>query len=152
MDLSRLDLNRVPLAPEPEWEGGTAIYKDYYAPTGNLEEYTAADLSVFSVEDSDGDEAGTANYTVDYLRGVVRFNADQSGTAYYLRARSYNMNSAAADVWRDKAAHFAGRFDIATDNHNLKRSQLIKQALEMAKHYDMEAGIGTAKMVRDDLN
>jgi hypothetical protein len=150
LDNCRVDLNRVPLSYEAEYDGGTAIYKDYYAPVGNLEE-ASGDAAVWSVEDGDGDEAGTANYTVDYIRGVVRFTADQGGTAYYLRARSYNLNRAAALVWRTKAAHYAERFDVSTDNHRLTRSQLIKQCLDMAKAYEIEAGPMVAKMVRSDL-
>lgn len=152
LDQHRRDLNRVVLDPEPEYAGGTAYYYDYYAPVGNLEAYNATDANVFQVEDMDGDAAGTADYTADYLRGVIRFDADQGGTSYYLRGRTYNVNAAAADVWRRKAAHVADRFDIATDNHRLSRSQMIQQYLAMAQNYDREAGIRTATFVRTDLN
>jgi hypothetical protein len=150
LDMARVDLNRVPLTPDPEYGGGTPYYHDYYAPVGYLEEADSG-TAVWSVEDSDGDEAGTANYTVDYLRGLIRFSADQSGTAYYLRARSYNLNRAAALVWRVKAAHYAERFDISTDNHSLSRSQLVKQCIDMARAYETQAGMIFSKMVRRDL-
>jgi hypothetical protein len=152
LDMFRLDLNRVPLTAETEYSGGTAQYFDYYAPTGDFEEYTADDSTIFQVEDGDGDAQGTSLWTADYLRGVVRFAADQGGTAYYLRARSYNLNRAAAAVWRMKAAHYAERFDVSTDNHRLSRSQLIKQCLDMAALYDNQSGIATVTMVRTDLN
>jgi hypothetical protein len=151
LDQCRQDLNRVPLVPIVEYNGGTAYYYDYYAPVGHLEAYDATDSSVFQVENSDGDAQGTALYTADYLRGVFRFAADQAGTAYYLRARSYDVNRAAALVWRAKAAHYAERFDVSTDNHRLTRSQLIAQCLEMAQQYDGAAGLQTGYMQRTDL-
>ena len=151
LDMARQDLNRVPLVPSSEYQGGTALYYDYYAPVGNLEEYDTTNAAVFQVEDGDGDAAGTADYTADYLRGVIRFGSDQAGTAWYIRARTYNMNAAASMVWYDKAAHYAGQFDVKTDNHDLKRSQLLDQALKMAARYEVNSGIGSAKMVRSDL-
>lgn len=150
LDDHRLDLNRVPLKPEPELTGGASLYKDYYAPAGNLEAFSG-DEAVFVVEDGDGNAAGTASYTVDYQRGVVRFSADQGGTSYYLRARSYNLNAAAADLWRQKAAQYAERFDVKTDNHSLSRSQLIDHCLKMAAKFDMASGIQSVEMQRTDL-
>jgi hypothetical protein len=143
--------NRVQLRPEPEYIGGTALYHDYYAPKGNLEE--AASGSVYwQVEDGDGDDAGTANYTVDYVRGIIRFTADQSGTAYYLRARAYNLEATAAQIWREKMGYTAALYDFSSDNHKMTRSQWFDHCEKMAKAYDKKGGARIVKMVRGDLN
>ena len=84
---------------------------------GNLESGTA----VFTVQQYNG---GTAPaYTADYNTGVITFTADTEGTAYMLTARSYDVNAAAAEVWRNKAANAAKYFDFSTDNHSVKKSQ-----------------------------
>lgn len=150
LDRTRRDLNRVALTPEPEYTGGTPLYLDYYAPVGDLEAYTG-DEAVFVVEDGSGNAAGTATYTADYRRGVVRFNADQGGTAYYLRARTYSLPLAAADIWRQKAAQHAERFAVSTDNHTLHREQLIAHCLKMAAQFEMQAGVQSVEMRRTDL-
>jgi hypothetical protein len=112
--------------------GGTAQYFDYRCRYGDLESGTA----VFVVQDSAWSTVGTANYTADYQRGVVTFASNTSGSTYFLSARSYDMNGAAADVWRMKAAQASTAFDWSSDNHSVKRSQLATQATQMANYYE----------------
>ncbi len=150
LDRFRADLNRVPLRAEPEYSAGELVYHDYYAPVGDFEEVSTGPIA-WAVEDSVGNVIGTATYSPDYVRGMVRFTTDQAGTAYYLRARAFDLNRAAAQVWRLKAAHYAERYDVQSDNHRLTRSQLIKQCLEMAASYDSMAGAQSVRMQRDDL-
>lgn len=150
LDARRVDLNRAPLTADPEYVSGTTLWHDYYAPVGNFEE-AASGSQYWRVENSSGVAAGTASYTVDYAAGHIRFAADQGGTAYYLRARSYSMALAAADVWRRKAAHYAERYDVQTDNHRLSRSQVIAHCLKMAAEYEAKAGIQSVQIVRGDL-
>lgn len=150
LDAHRMDHNRTQLSPEPEWVNGTLLYHDYYAPAGNFEE-AASGTQYWRVEDGEGYVAGTATYSVDYARGVVRFAADTNGTAYYLRGRSYNLNGAAAAVWERKAGFYAAMYDVSTDNHRLNRSQLIKHCLAMAAEYEARGGIHSSRVVRADL-
>ncbi len=150
LDARRVDLNRAPLTPDPEYVSGTTLWHDYYAPLGNFEEASSG-AQYWRVENTSGEAVGTADYTVDYAAGHIRFAADQGGTAYYLRARSYQMNLAAADVWRRKAAIYAERYDVQTDNHRLSRSQVIAHCLKMAAEYEAKAGIQSVQVVRGDL-
>jgi hypothetical protein len=64
--------------------------------------------------------------------------------------RSYNVNLAAADVWRKKAAHYATAYDVSTDNHSLKRSQLIQHCQVMAREFEARGGPASVTMERGD--
>jgi len=92
------------------------------------------------------DSAGSviaSGYAFDSARGMCTFTADQAGSARYISGTAYNLNAAAADVWRLKYGHYAGAYDVVTDNHNLKRSQLMAQAKQMIAYYSfMAAGSG----------
>lgn len=151
LDKYRTALNRVALTFSTDYVGGTAQYLDYYAPSLGYYEDATSGTVAWQVEDSDGNDVGTANYTANYQNGHIRFNADRGGTAYYLKARSYNVNRAAAAIWRRKAAHYALAYDFAADQQRFNRSQMRKAALEMAQHYDAQGGVMSVKMVRSDL-
>lgn len=151
LDKHRTDYNRVLLNYVTDYDGGTAVYVNYYAPAVGYYEDATGGTAVWAVEDSDGDTIGTADYTANYQNGHIRFDEDRGGTAYYLRARSYNINRAAAAIWRRKAAHYALAYDFAADNQRFNRSQMQKAALEMAKQYDAKGGVMSVKMVRGDL-
>lgn len=150
LDTYRMDINRRPIQPIVEYNGGTAQYFTYYLGYGNLEEPTSGD-QYFQIEDSDGANVGTANYTLDPLAGVVRFSADQGGTAYYLTARSYNLNRAAADIFREKASWAAEGYDFAADQQRFNRSQKYRHYKELAAEYDKKGGVMSVQMVRSDL-
>jgi hypothetical protein len=45
----------------------------------------------------------------------------------------YNLNRAAADIWEEKAAAVAEKFDYAAEGSSFKLSQISMQYLEMAK-------------------
>ena len=134
-------------------EGNTAVaeYYDYYFDGGYWEEASGG-TAVWIVQDSTGADAGTANYTINYQTGHIRFTANTLGTAYYLTGRKYDLHRAAAQVWRQKAANVANRYDVSTDNHSLKRSQLSKQYLDMAAYYDKQSPVRFVRMMRVDVN
>lgn len=132
---------------QPTYEGGSIVYKQYLLNATNVESGTA----VFKIEDSAGTVSG---YTVDYARGIVTFSTDQNGKAFYWSGFAYDLDAAAADIWRMKASHVAGLVDFSTDGHSVKRSQQAQQYLTMAGYYQQRSaseGISTAKIVRDDL-
>lgn len=143
LDRYRTDIKFYELAPIEEYASGAYVYKDYPIP------YKYIEQSV-DVLDMQGDAYGTALYSVDYDRGMVSFVADTGGAAVYINAAVYDLYRAAADVWRQKAAHVASRYDVKTDNQTLTRSQLMKQALEMAQLYDGMAGPQTVQVYRGD--
>ena len=132
---------------QPTYESGSSVYKRYLLGVGNVESGTA----VFKIEDIAGTVTG---YTVDYARGIVTFSTDQSGKVFYWSGFAYDLDAAAADIWRMKASHVAGLVDFSTDGHSVKRSQQAQQYLTMANYYQQRSaseGISTAKIVRDDI-
>jgi len=48
---------------------------------------------------------------------------------------TYDLNAAAAEGWRWKAAKVAGEFDFSTDQQDFSRSNKHTQCLAMAEHY-----------------
>lgn len=155
LDLHRTDLIYQPLQIYPTvTTAGSSLYQDYRAPVGMLEETTGG-TAVFYIQDSSGETIGSANYVPDYRRGQIQFNASQGGTIYYLTARSYDLNAAAAEVWRKKAAHVAPTsFDFSTDNHSISRSQVYLHCLEMADFFEGKSNnsVTSVPMWRSDVN
>ncbi len=132
---------------EPTYSAGAIVYQQYRLGATDIESGTA----VFKIEDTAGTVTG---YSVDYARGVVTFTADQSGKSFWWSGFAYDLNAAAADIWRMKASHVANLVDFSTDGHSVKRSQQAKQYLDMAGYYQnrsVSEGVTTAKIVRDDL-
>ena len=119
---------------------------EYYIGAGNLEGGTV----YFSVENGVGVAYGTALYSVDYARGIITFAADNAGGAVSVTGRSYDLNAAAADLWRQKAASVAQAYDFSTDNHRMSRSQMMKQCLQMAEMYEGMGGVTANKIERND--
>lgn len=151
LDQNRTDHYFVQLGMEPrEGSSNDTTYHDYYFPGGYWEE-AAGGTAVWLVQDSTGADAGTGNYTVNYQAGHVRFTADTEGTVYYLTGRKFDLNRAAAQVWRQKASNVAARYDVRTDNHDLKRSQLFKHFIDMAVQYERDSAARFVRMVRDDV-
>lgn len=135
LDLYRQDHYRAPMEPIQTYSGGSVIYLDYYTGAQYLEQTTGG-TSIFIVEHAAGTAVGTANYSVDYLRGKVTFGADTGGSTLYWYGRSYDLNRAAAEVWRRKAAYYGAQFDFSTDNHTIKKSTIARQCREMADYYE----------------
>jgi hypothetical protein len=134
LDNNRTDLIFEPLQSIP-WQGsGSIIYREYRTWT-NMEKTTGG-TDIFYVQDSNGVTIGSANYTVDYLRGVITFTADQGATYYYITGRSYDLNAGAAEVWRKKGAHYAHAFNFSTDNHRIDREQIYTHCKEQAQYFD----------------
>lgn len=119
----------------PTRKAGGYSYTDYYVGRKWLEQ-EAAGTSIFKIQDNTGATVGTALYTVDYNTGEVTFAADQLGAvSYMITCVSYDLNAAAAEVWRKKASHYASAYDFSTDNHAVKRSQLMAQAQQMVNYF-----------------
>ena len=149
LDRHRADFRFQPLAVRPYQAVNDTRYQDYYYPQRYVEAATGGS-EVWRVQDSTGATMGTANYTVNYDAQHVFFSADQEGSARYLTGRAYDVHRATADVWRMKAADVADRFDVKTDNHDLKRSQLQDKYLKQAEHFERQAPARIVTMVRSD--
>lgn len=147
LDRHKVEYIHALMDAQPTYESGTPVYKQYLLNATNIESGTA----VFKIEDVDGTVSG---YTMDYARGVATFATDQAGKVYWWSGFAYDLDAAAADIWRMKASHVAGLVDFSTDGHSVKRSQQAQQYLTMAGYYQQRSaseGIMTAKIVRDDL-
>lgn len=152
LDRYRVDIYREQLAPIAKHTGGgTIAYYNHQSEYRNFES-TSGGSAIFWLETSDGTDIGTASYTMDYCSGIATFSADTSGTVYYLTGRSFDLNRAAADVWRQKAAHYAGMFTFSTDNHRIDKGALIKNALMMAQVYDGMTGPIVSTFYRSDVD
>lgn len=151
LDAHRYDLKYVEMTA---WEEGDATYLEYAIGYGHLEQTTGG-TAIFFVQDVSGATVSSSGYSVDYDRGVVTFNADTLGVPYYVTGRSYDLEGAAADVWRRKLSHYASTsFDFSTDNHTINRSQLYQHAAEMVKHFEQlsESGFSTVYVSRSDTD
>ena len=134
--------------------GGSLSWLDYRSSYDWLEATTGG-TAILYIQDGAGTTIGTSTYTPDYIRGQFQFGSDQQGSTYYLTARSYDLSSAAAAVWRRKAAHYAPTsFDFSTDNHSIKRSMVYQHCLEMAEYFEGKGAesIQSITMFRSDLN
>lgn len=154
LDKHREDIYHELLIPVEEVSsGGTAVWKNYYTGYGNLES-TSGGTSIFYVQDAAGDTVGTANYSTDYRRGLVAFVQNTGGSTYYFTGRSYDLNAAAADIWRRKASHVANAFSFSTDNHRIDRGKLHDQYIKMAEMYENRGGnsVTTIQMWRNDTD
>ena len=153
LDIHRRDVIFEPLQMYPvQIAGGSIGYYDYRSSYGYYEATTGG-TAILYLQDSTGANVGTANYTTDARRGQFQFSANQAGTVYYLTGRSYDLNAAAADIWRRKAAHYAPTsFDFSTDNHTVNKSQVYKHCREMADYFDghSETAVTSVTMIRSD--
>jgi len=139
---------RIRLSEVPENQQGTAIYRDYV--WGDMEvERAGSGTAVWRVVDAGGTVSGTATYAINYDQKKIRFQQNTL-PPMYLESQAFDLNAAAAQIWREKAAHYAARFDVSTDNHNLRRSQLMAHANEMAKHYERMSAPRIVTMQRSD--
>ncbi len=150
-DKTRLVINQEPLMNVSEFTDGTTTFQDYYWDKDNVERFGTVSPEIWHLEDVGGSAVGTADYTVNYDAQHIRFDTDTLGSAYYLTYRSHDLNRVASTLWRKKAAHVAQRFDMASDNHDVKPSQLIQHYLSMAKTYAMASSPKVVTMVRTDV-
>mgnify|MGYP007068867204 CR=1 FL=1 len=71
-------------------------------------------------------------------------------SAYYISGARYELEAAAADIWRRKASHYAQAYNISTDNQRLDRGALIEHALTMAREYENYAPVNNILVRRGD--
>ena len=127
--------------------GGTATYTRYQTGLADWEK-----SPIIQNEGGTTLTAGTAtgNYAFDDNIGVVTFVDDTEGFTRYITGYVYNVEMAAAKVWEQKGALYATQFDFSTDNHSVKKSQVLVQCRDMARYYQSRAGVIQVEMVRSD--
>ena len=102
-------------------------------------------------------ESGTATYSDALLGSVVaRYPLpDISGEWPYLTSGSantdwagtYDLASAAADVWEEKAAVVAGYFDFTADGSTFHKSQVVEQYERQARKWRSRRAPGNHTML-----
>lgn len=143
------NLIRANLATMPQYYGGSIEYREFT--WGDLEvERQQSGTAVWRVVNSAGSAFGTATYAVNYDSRRIRFTSDQTDVIY-LETVAFDMSAAAADVWDQKAAHYAAKMDIQTGEQRMARGQLIQHAQSMAKYYRATMPARSVQVVRDDL-
>jgi hypothetical protein len=151
LDKYRTDVYYDEMTPIPHYPAGGGVeYLTYRAHYNNLEDGTA-----ITITDPTGGTVGTSDYTLDAPRGIVTFGTDRMATGtvtYYLTGQTFDPNSAAADVWNQKASHYVTAYDFSTDNHNLRRGQIIDNCLKMAKEYTNRQPVFSVNIDRSDTD
>lgn len=140
LDTTRVYHNRLPMVCEPTYGAGSVTYTYFLTGLPNWEDGG-------TIQGTGGTVVGTAAYSFSPRSGEVLFSADTAGSAFEYTGWTYDPYAAAADVWRRKASHYAERYDVSTDNHNLERSQLVSQCLQMAAYYGGMGGAATGHSV-----
>jgi len=128
-------LDNEPLTLVPTRKSGGYEYKDYYIGRGNIEKTTGG-TAIFKVLDTTGTSVSSALYSVDYNVGKITFATDQvTAVIYNVTCAAYDLNAAAAEVWRKKVSHYASAYDFSSDNHSVKREQLFTHARDQMNYY-----------------
>ena len=141
----------IQLTPVQETVGGTAYYYTYLYNLHNIEDNTSG-TAYFRLYDYNGDNIGTADYTHDSDRMEIIFSDNREGSAVYLDAYQYNINKAAAEIWRRKAAVIMEHsYDVTFDGHKLARHQRLTMYLEAADFYERSSGFLSIPVVRSDI-
>ena len=145
LDNHRQDLQFQNMQSVPEQGAGSVLYKEFRT-APNLESGT-----VFYLQYAGGTVVGTALYSVDYTRGVINFTNDTRGTAFYVTARTYDVNAAAADIWRKKASNVANNVDWSSDNHSIKGNQVYSSYMKQAEYFQGLAHKESITIFRGDM-
>lgn len=154
LDRHREDFYREQLKPISQMidNNGTISYVYHeYASVHQWLEGSRSGTTAWRIYNQGGTVSGTADYTADYRRGRIRFDADQGGSAVFLDARSYDVFRAIADLWRERASSLSERYDVDIDGHKLSRSQAFRHCIQMADYYDRQSKPTFVSLVRDDI-
>lgn len=87
------------------------------------------------------DERGTEPYYYTYVAGVPTPTANTDWIA------TYDLHAAAADIWEEKAAVWANKYDFNADGGAYSRSQVYQQMMSKAKYHRSRSKIKTIKLV-----
>ena len=146
LDKHRFDGYSQEVVPVMEMSTGELSTTRYYLGDHNIESGT----DVFWISDSVGNKIDTANYSVDYNLGLVTFTANTAGLYYFATYHSIDINAAAAEVWKQKAAYLAQKVTFKAGNQSVNLSDQYKQAMQMADYYSQRAGARSISFERSD--
>jgi hypothetical protein len=155
LDSNSMLLIDAPLTWLPQTIGGGTInYLIAQSPYRDFEE-VASGTARWIIRDATGAQIGTANYTPDYRGGRVTFTSDQGGSAYFLTAYTYDIHAAAADVWRQRLAHFTDWYNftykLGDSSETFSRDQAFQHAKDMLREMEKKAGSNVVSAASGDL-
>ena len=149
LDRYRVDFLEEDLYALQQNRNGTTYYLEYRSQYINLEG-VASGTSVFKLDNSAGTNIPGTMWAADYQRGVVTFTNDTLGSSMILTGRSYDLNAAAADVWRAKASNAAKKYDFSTGGQSFHRKQYYDHCIQMAQFYEGLSGPTIISTYRGD--
>jgi len=148
LDARRRDFWQDPLTPvSAQVAVGSVEYKVYFARFRYLEG-TASGSTCFRLYGGNG-SAITAGFTFDAVNGRFDFSASQAGSARYLDGRSYDLNGAIADGWREMAGLQSGAYDFRVEGRSYSRSQWFEHCTQMAASFDARSSGGAGTLSAD---
>lgn len=138
LDSHRTDFYQEPLVVSSQQIAlGTVVYTVYTSHYRNIEG-TASGTAVFRLYDSSGSVI-SSGYTFDAINGRFDFTADQFGSARYLNGRTYDINGAVADGWREMAGIQSGAYDFRVEGRQYTRSQWFDHCMKMAEMWESKS-------------
>jgi hypothetical protein len=105
-------------------------------------------VGAFVVQNSTGYEV--VGFTIDYKNRKITFPVNTDGRTYYITAKSYDMDRAAAEVWYRRAGFLVDMVDWSTDNHSVKDSQAYQHYMARYKEFMSLSGITFSRIRRVD--
>lgn len=159
LDLHVAEHVRVTLQPIPQVLAGNVLsYTQYSIPStvGRwLERPTALTVDgYFKVQDTTGllvlHGSSEEEFTVDWAVMRVVFGKNREGHRFYVTARAYDLNAAAAAIWLEKASKRTTLIDWRTDNHQFWQDQEYQHCMEMHKRYAGKSGMRLSRFARTD--
>lgn len=141
LDMHRTDFTMEPTYPAPVY--GTAGAYEYYTFWLGKEwiEKTTGGTAIFHLQQATGALAGTADYSMDYSRGVAVFTADQYGVSWFATGSMYDVDAAAGEIWSKKAAHYAPTaMDFSAGGNSIRREQIYQHCLQQAQIFAGKGG------------
>lgn len=148
LDSNQTQLVDSKLYPIPERIDGENNYLRYNSPYSHLEG-TATGTANVRIANSNG--SVVTNFSEYPRQGYFVFNANTLGTSYYYTGNSYDLNSAIADGWEEKASYYSTQFDFTVEGRGFKKSQIVGQCLNMAQKYRSQSSIGLVPIYRGDM-
>lgn len=138
------------MAYRADVEGGSVVFRNYHWQWGDVETASSG-TARWLVQDTNGSAIGTADYTAYYGEKRLQFDNNTSGTVYTLLYHTYDVYRAAADIYDEMAGRAAAYYDVQTDGHNLKRSQMAESYRKQARAMLNRARPGVVTMRRGDV-
>lgn len=105
-------------------------------------EYEDADIQGYIEAHPLMDARGELPYTWDTSTEPPTQTANPNWVA------TYDLHAAAADVWEEKAASYAGQFDFKADGSDFSRSQAYEQLMARVRYHRARRATKTMKAVQ----